>query len=809
MIKRITLFVLIALVTTAWTQEFQQRPGGSITGAIYDKSSRSPIEYANIILFSQQDSTQITGTISDAKGNFQLNNIRPAMYYLEIRFMGFQTRRIDRLRVNPRQGVTDLGKIELERTVLSMEELAVEGEKPALTYEIDKKVIAVSQMQTVISGTAADVLQNVPSVTVDIQGNVSLRGSSNFTVLIDGRPTVLEPNDALQQIPASTIENIEIITNPSAKFDPDGTAGIINLVMKKNQRIGRSGLINLNGGLHDKYGGDFLLENRREKWSVVLGVDYNKRFFDGDNEEKNETTSDDLTSFIYSSGDSRMGRNSSGVRAAIEWYPSPKDVLTIDGRFGQGSHQRNSDQNYDEWAEPELSHSLYISANSNERANKHYSSSMSYLHRFTSQGHELSGQLSLSYRDGEENATNELFTEDVTKISGRRSSEDGPSNDLRTKIDYTLPLNKSNKFETGYQGQFNDSDDRSGVYDYDPVLTDYYFMPEYSHTTNYKRATHSVYALYSGRMNRLGFQGGLRGEYTSRTIELKGENEKYTLDLWDYFPTAHFSYELARGQQFMTSYTRRIERQRGFFLEPYETWIDAYNVRQGNPDIKPEYIDSYELGYQTAFGKNLFSTEIYYRVTHNKIERVRSVYDVNVTLHTVKNVGADYALGCEMMLNIDLLKYWNVNLMGNYFNYRIEGTLYSEAFSRQSDNWSARLNNVFKLARFTQLQINGNFNSPSVSAQGRREGFLMTDVAVKQEFFERTLSLTLQLSDIFSQAKHEFSAAGPNFYSYNRFSREAPIVMLNIRYNINNYKAKRDRSEERNNRDEMDDEEIF
>lgn len=248
----------------------------------------------------------------------------------------------------------------------------------------------------------------------------------------------------------------------------------------------------------------------------------------------------------------------------------------------------------------------------------------------------------------------------------------------------------------------------------------------------------------------------------------------------------------------MASYTRRIERPRGWQLEPFETWMDANNVRQGNPDLQPEYIDSYELGFQTFIGEIVFSNEIYYRVTHNKVERIRSVYtndpdNSDITYNSVENVGKDYALGSEFMFVLDPLEMWNINLMGNLYNYKIEGVLYDESFSRESFTWNTRLNNVLKISQGTSLQFNLSYNSSSVSSQGKREGFFSTDAAFKQELFNRKLSLTIQVRDIFSTAKYESTTQGPDFYSYNQFTRESPMVMLNLRYNFNNFKQDSDR----------------
>ncbi|MFZ0391986.1 MAG: TonB-dependent receptor [Calditrichia bacterium] len=791
-------FLIASPLFAQGRQRSNQQPfdGAAIKGRVFDQDSRQPIEYANIVLYSQQDSMQVTGTITNEQGNFDLNPPRPGRYYVEVFFLGYETRKIGDVRVGPRNREADLGDIYIEQSALMMENVEVEAERAAVTYQIDKKVINVSHQQTATSGTAIDVLENVPSVTVDIEGNVSLRGSGNFRVLIDGRPSILDASDALQQIPATSIENIEIITNPSAKYNPEGTAGIINIVMKKQRTLGRSGLFNLNGGLKDKYGGDFLLNQKDARYSLTAGADYRDRSFSGEDRQINRTTLADQTFYVNSNGDSRRQHDGWGLRGILEWYPSPSDVFSLNGRYGERTSARNSEEDFREWTSLSNTVLSYTSSNEQERSGNYYGGNLSYVHRFAGKGHEISSNLFLGYHDGDEQSVNELYNEQQSLTEGRISTEKGPSQDLRFKIDYTLPFGPNRKFEAGYQSELDRSEDTNELYEYNPLTGDYDFLPKYSHSIDYNRDIHSLYALYAGEWSKLGYQFGLRGEYTYRTIDLTGENGMFKLDRGDYFPTFHISYQFMDGQQFMASYTRRIDRPRGYYLEPFETWMDAYNVRIGNPALKPEYINSFEGGWQTHLGKNIISTELYYRVTENKVERVRSVYDANVTLHSVENVGKDYALGAEFMLNMDFLKKWNLSAMGNLYNYRVEGTLYDESFARESFNWGIRLNNSVKLATNTQFQVNGNYHSPTVSSQGSREGFFSTDLAVKQEFLDHSLSATLQIRDLFGTRKFEYTNEGRNLYSYHHVDLESPVVMLNLQYNINNFKRKRDRGGE-------------
>lgn len=797
------LISLFAIMQNSFSQENQPQATGAMSGKVYDAARQKPIEFANIILFSQKDSVMATGTTSGENGGFQIDNIQPGVYYLDIHFIGYKKKRFERLAIGPVKFKIDLGKILLQQTALSLEGVEVQGEATAMTYQIDKKVINVGQQATAISGSVVEVLENVPAVTVDIEGNVSLRGSSNFTVLIDGRPSVLEPSEALQQIPASTVENIEIITNPSAKHDPEGAAGIINIVLKKDRRQGQSGIANLNAGVGDKLGGDFLYDHKEENYQATFGVDYNRRLFTGNDREENQTTREGVTSFIRSEGDSRRQDISLGARSELSLNLSRRDVLSFGARYGNRNSQRGAASNFAAWSAPATASLFYLSETDRERKRDFYALTMAYQHRFAPKGHELSAEIFFRRRHGDEKTTHGLLSNNAAMISGQRTTEAGPEDELQAKLDYSLALGDKDKFEAGYQSELERSEEQTGLLEYESGQGEYVLLPQFSNLTRYDENVHALYALYAGEWKRWGFQTGWRGELTDRAIASRGAAQRFTIDRWDYFPTLHLSRQFSAGQQAMASYARRIERPGGGELEPFQTWTDAYNVHVGNPVLQPEYIDSYELGYQASFAKSLWSVETYYRKTHNKIEDLRSVYADNVTLHSVDNIGVDEAFGSELLLNYDFSKKWGTSLMGNLYHYRIAGALFGEAFSRESFNWNARMSHTIKLGAAAQLQLDGIYNSHSVSTQGRREGFFTANAAAKCEFLDKLLSAALQIRDIFGSAKNERVSQGADFYNYSYSTREAPVVMLNLKYNFNNHKTERN-----SNREAPDDEEL-
>ena len=814
----LTILIIISTFNVGICDSDALAPKGKIKGAIVDVQNNKPIEYATVALYEVKTDNLLTGSVTDYLGHFKIDRPENGTYYLIITFIGLKDKKSNEFEVNDDNTNINLGNIFLESDSKKLGEVEVVARRESVQFKIDKKVINVDKQLTAEGGTAVDILENVPSVQVDIEGNVSLRGSTGFTVLIDGKPTILEPSDALRQIPSSSIENIEIITNPSVKFEPDGATGIINIITKKNYLDGLSGIVNLNAGMYGQYGGDLQLSYRINKVSFIFGANYNQRSRPGDVINERETFSNDTTYFVNSSGDTKREFNRTGVRAGIEYNPTKSDFISLSGRYGSWDMSNNSTLRYDDWTFPETNLFSYNSFDETTRGGAYYSLDGVYQHDFgtkneleskgpkkgaakgmgkgprsgmkPSNPHNIKLEFNYRNRNNDEISTNELRNLNDTLIGGKKNVEKGPAEMLNVKIDYTLPVGDKDKFEAGIQTRRAHSNDITELWLYNTETNEIDFIPEFSNVTDYYRNIYAGYALYAGYVGEFGYQAGLRSEYTDRKVVMTGEDD-FILNRWDFFPTIHVSYNLPHDNQVMASYSRRIDRPRGWELEPFITWQDAYNVRQGNPNLKPEYIDSYDAGYLLKFDENFFSLEGYYRVTHNKVERVSSVYEENVMLNTVENVGEDYSLGVEAMLSMGITKWWEMTLSGNLYNYKIKGVLYDDPFSRTSTNWSTRFNNTFRLWENGQLQLTSRYNSASVSAQGKTYGFYTVDAAFKVSFLDRKLTANLQARDLLGTALREYSSEGRDFMTHYKYTPVAPVIMVTISYRFNNFKMSR------------------
>lgn len=764
------------------------RNSGRIQGRITDQQTGKSIESANVILYSLPDSIEVTGSVSDHQGRFSITGISPGLYVLEIRYIGFESLMTTAFSVQEDQPVVDLGILQLTQTALESEEVVVEGQRPAIEYLADRKIIDVAQFRTAESGFAVDILAQIPSVEVDFDGNVSVRGSSNFVVQINGHPTVLDPQDALQQIPASSIKYIEIITNPSAKYGAEGSAGIINIILHENNLTGNTGMVHANAGLHDKYGGNGTYSYSRNQFTLKVGGNYHIRNFSGTQSRERTTTFNNLSSYLNSSGATNRGMEFSGINLGMDYRLTSDDLLSLGLRYGTREFFRTSDMDFTSWNDTSMI-TEYSDASESKNEQDDYSGMISWLHQFDRDGHELSVDLFYSAHDDNGTSNSRLTDSLGTVTEGKKTRQSGPGTRFRLRTDYTLPLADSKKIEAGYQVEGRESDRTTRQYAYDIASGAYTLQNQYSYGTISQRNEQSLYSIFSDTWNRFSYKVGARGEYTYRNISHPDTSAAFHLDRWEVFPSLHTSYSLNNEQQVMLSYSRRIDRPRDRDLEPFQIWEDAYNIRRGNPEMKPEYIDSWELGFQTPFWSNYLNIEMYYQFRSNVIEHISSVYSKDVTLRVPENVGTSRSMGGEVNYRFSPVSFWDVNISGNLRQYQIEGALNGRPFSRENMHWSARLGNTLQFGRAWQIHLNSRYRSGIITAQGSQQGNFTTDLAVRRNFFDNKLTATLNLRDLFTTTDRESLTETRNFTVKRSSTRESPVVMLSLRLNLGGFSS--------------------
>ena len=766
---------------------------GHLTGKVVDQKSNSPILYVTVSLLNYVDSSLIGGVITDDQGRFKIQDIvLNNNYLLKCSFIGYKTY-FQTVDFNNEKSI-NLGDVFISPSVELLKGVEVRADKPMVTYEIDKKVVNVEQMNTVASQTAVQVLANITSVSVDIDGNVSLRGSQGFTLLIDGRPSAMPNSEALQLIQASNIKDIEIITNPSAKYDAEGTAGIINIILKKNILQGVSTLINVNSGNsangtdYWNYGADFLTSINKEKVKFNIGGQWVNRNRFRDVKQVRETIIGAEKSRIESQGLHRYFGTNYGGNAAMEYSPNERNFFSVG--LSANTRQWNAAANYtfDEFLED----SLVNSFQNRERTLRDFlflSSSMAFQHFFNDdKEHYVSFTSTYNLYDGEEDAQAEFFDDDEKQEGGNRNTEVGPTNAIRLSLDYQRPLENNVKLQLGVRTDFGFSGDDQDSYRYDINLKDYIRLDSFSTDVEYTQNVYAGYGIVNGKIKeKLGYQIGMRVEYTDRFISLTNSSLNASIDRLDWFPSAHFSFKANSKNQFMANASRRINRPRSWHLEPFISWEDPYTVRQGNPNLLPEYIQSYEFGYIRELRKGSFSSEFYFRNIKNMRQRIQEVYDVNVIVKRPVNAGVSQSLGGEFTYNKKLVDWWSIDLGINLFYYKIMGDTLISSLDQENFTYRGRLSNSIVLPKDFKIQFITNFIADVVTVQGIDKGYTTFDLAVKKDFRDGKASATFQFSNIFASERRETVVNTPSLYSYKLATPRWPFISLSISFRLNNY----------------------
>jgi outer membrane receptor protein involved in Fe transport len=770
---------------------------GRVKGVIIDSNTQQPMEYANIAIYNQRDSSLVTGGITNQNGVFEITGLGFGLYYAEANFIGYEKVSLPEIRIIPSNQTVDIGNLNLKASTVEMAGVDVVAERQRIEYQIDKKVINVKQDINAAGGTAVDVLENTPSVEVDIDGNVLLRGSSSFTVLIDGRPTVLSGNDALRQMPASAIENIEIITNPSAKYDPDGMAGIINIVMKKNILAGFNGIINGMVGTGDKYRGDITMNYRTKKSNLFFGADWNEDNSDGSFYSEREVFLKDTTEYLISEGSRDFMRNGFNIRAGVDFYLTDKATLTLSGTGGEYGSERNGDSKLREYTRPSSYDRYLLNNNLSGRYGNAFNTNVNFQQKFDDSGtHKLDALLYFSRGTSDDTEDqDEYYTDPTYKINQGfidriRSTETETSNEFRMKIDYTKPAGSGGKLEAGLQSTLDREDEQFNFENYNPSASLWINNPLFTSAFTFRRDIHAGYFTWSGKADKLQYMAGLRGEYTFREIDQEKVPQPYTLNRFDLFPTGHMSLQATKSLQLMASYSRRINRPSGGDLDPFPSYMNQYTIRVGNPELKPEYSGSYQLSLMQRFGASFISGEVFYRTTNNLISRIQELRD-GIIYMSATNVNRDFSLGSEIMGNFNITKWFMLNASFSVFNYRIEGELNGRSIDRESTNYSTRMNGSFRLTPDSRLQLTAFYRGPSVQAQGDMQGMFFSNLSYRHEFLKKKLTATLSVRDVLGTSKFEGKTYTDDFNSSFRFKRESQVVQLTLSYTINNYRAER------------------
>jgi outer membrane receptor protein involved in Fe transport len=774
---------------------------GSITGIVLDDDAR-PVEYATVSLFRMRDSTLTNGAITDETGKFKIDT-KAGKYFMKIEFIAFTPKILTNVKVHPSNLEVDLKTVSIARRVSELGEVEITAEKSQVEVGLDKKVFNVQKDLSNVGGTASEVLENVPSVIVDVDGNISLRGSENVRILIDGKPSGLmgiSPAKALEQIPANTIESIEIVTNPSARYDAEGIAGIINIILKKDRAPGFNGLANLTTGYPHRHNANFSFNHKQDKVNLfgTAGIRYRER--PGSVIYHRETTVNDTVTTLDQDGYFTRGGLSYNARLGADFYLNKKNTITISGSFSPsaGSNERNTDYSTSDYASvpKQLSNRTTIDNDVETSLDLNFS----YEKKFKKKGRKLTAdaRYSVGVEDGHMEMMEEYelfdYAADLSNPLEQQTNDTKKQTNAVAQADYIHLIKKDEKLEFGYKSGLQIRDLEYVVEELNDSSDTWFNLSNVSNHFNYDEQVHAGYGIYSNKLKNFSYQLGVRAEQTYVKSTLKETAEIYKKEYLNLFPSIHLSQKLKKDNGLQLSFSRRIRRPRARNLNPFNGYADPLNLWIGNPNLNPELTNSYEFGHMKYWDKSFLGTTLYYRRTDSVISRIRTIDTNGVSTTLPQNLSKRDDFGVEITFAKDITKKWKVNGSFNYFRSILDGGNLDASYASDAFSYTGRLNSTIKFLKGFQFQAMVNYRGPRQTAQGERRAMYFFDIGLKKDILRNRGTLNLKLSDVLNSRQYVMETYGPNFFIETKYRHSSRVFFLNLTYKINHYKAKRQRN---------------
>lgn len=779
---------------------------GKISGKIIDKDSGKPIEYATVALLLSMDSSIVSGGVTNEKGIFEMEELPMGRFIVSVEFMGYDTYYSSMVGISPRkQTEHNLGNIELYVKSESLSEVVVKEKKPFMELELDKKVYNVGDNITVTGGTATEVLEQIPSIDIDIDGNVSLRGSQNMRILIDGRPTALaggDPAAVLEQIPSETIEKVEVITAPSAKYDPEGMTGILNIILKKNKKIGLTGLVSVNWGVidYDEYGANASIGYKNKKMNISASYSLRDRERESYRENYRLNTFPDTTFSFRQDGENARGNISHNAKLGFEFYPNSNSTIYSSASFGirdGDGFSENIYQNFDS-SDEFVDVQRILNSNIDERFNKDFN--LGYQNRIKGDWNHVLN-IDLSYSDNSDDETDNInqasfgsndidFTDPIGDIYTQTDRTDGFRSVLRAGVDYEKPFKNEAKLEVGYSGIIRDS--RSN-FDSSNDLFDNEFL--------FDERIHSVYTTYAHPITEtFTVKGGIRLEQAITDGELIDTNDKFDKNYFSWFPSFSLSKKLSNdGGEMSLSYSRRISRPRSRQINPFVNYSDPLNLRRGNPDLNPEYTNAMELNYMKRWDKLTITPAIFYRYSTGNINRYREVDNDGVYTLTYINFSNSHAYGAELVAVYSPFKWWRIMPSLNMSQTISTGSTEEEDINVNALRLGGRISSNMSFENNWDVQFFIFYRSPANISQGRMKRMLFANIGVKKKILNEKGTIGLNIRDPFATGKFQFTTSGDTFFQEGFRQREPYVFNLSFSYRFG--KQERNRRGRGGNRD--------
>ena len=824
-------FVLLTLLCFSTCALFSQNSSKfAITGKVVDKAAGVPLEYATITVKDQNSSSDVEGGITDMEGNFRVE-VPQGSYTIKIEYISFQpivlTKSIN--------GDLNLGTVQLEFAASDLDEVTVVAETTTVDVRLDKKIYNIGKDLTTAGGTVSDALNNVPSVSVDVEGGISLRGNENVRILINGKPSALAgfgSTDVLGQLPADAIERVEVITSPSARYDAEGTAGILNIILRKEKTLGFNGSFQVSGGFPENASVSSNLNYRTEKFNIFNTLGYRYRespgnaYFDTRYFDPRQDAFLDNVPYDRNVEDRQYDRLNRGFNGnlGLEYYLTERSSVTGSIFYRQGNDDDLTTNSNDYF----LNNDPRVGTTRRELENEDdesYQFALNYINRFDDEGHQLTADVQYDVDSEEQKA----FISEPVRYNNTSSNDISlPREETNTtqkqreylfQADYVLPLGEDSQFEAGYRGNLENE------------VTDYELRQEdangnlvvnenQTNIFDYTQNVHALYTQYGSKFGMFNFLLGLRmenttikGDITSLLTEQELQEEfsfpintNFENNYLGLFPTLNIILEFGEEENLSLGYNRRINRPNGWFVNPFPSRDSRNNVFQGNPNLEPAFSNAFDIGYLKRWGKELtFTSSVYYQHETDAFQRVQE--DVTITgpggspVQVIRSIPINLAtndrLGAEAGLLYNPAKWLRLNGSVNFFQFKLDGEFNGQDYSRKNTSWFGRFSSKVTLPGSIDWQTNAFYRGASQEIQGSQDGILSIDLALSKELFDGSTTISANVSDLLNSRKRQSFTSTEFFEQDSQFQWRQRQFNVSLIYRFN--QQQNDRKRDRNN----------
>ena len=818
LMKKLKFAISLLLLFVSVLSFAQERPQGKkviISGKITEKVSGTPLGYATVSLSkSTSPDVPVAGSLADENGDFKIE-VNAGTYDIKFEFISYKSLE---LKSQVLEDNKNLGKISLDLDAEMLDAVEIRAERSTVEIKLDKKVYNVGSDMIVKGGSVSDVLDNVPSVSVDVEGNVSLRGNENVRILIDGRPSGgVNIADVLKLLPADSVDKVEVITNPSARYDAEGGGGILNIILKKGKNQGINGTVTLSTGDPANHGFTGTVNYKTENFNLFTTQGYSYRKGPGnflnDTEYLDEETGA-TTGFLNERRNNERLNKSYNGSFGFDWYLNKSTTWTntVGYRRSTGGNPEDVIQ-YKYFADRSLE-SITNRFNNEDSKDTNLDFSSNFIKKFAKEGHQLTVDFLVSQsKDNDISGISSITTPanaGLTESTDQRTANLQNQDRTMIQADYVLPLGEKSQFEAGYRGNFTN------------ILTDYAVEDlegglwqnneRYTNTLEYNENINALYTSFGSKVNKFSYLLGLRWEDTNIDIN-QFTTEKYSTKKYNnFFPSAFVAYEFSEGTSISLSYSRRISRPRSRSINPFSSLSSNINQFRGNPDLDASLSDAFDLGFLKKWSQFTFNTSMYFTRTNDAVQFVRNVETneqtgVDILVTSPRNVGIEDRFGFEFTLAYTPYKWWKLNSNFNLFRNQTKGNYtYSifddlgqsvdvtQDFNNTAYSWFARINSRINFPLGIDWQTNATYNAPQTNAQGKSKGIISANMAFSKDVLKDKATIALNVNDLFNSRKRisETFLASQNAYSEMQW-RERQVT-LTFTYRFNKQKNERDKT---------------